>query len=97
MSAYVVVSVDVHDPVKYDEYRKMVPATIAAFGGRFLVRGAPLHEMEGTWPRPRLVIVEFPDVETAKKWWASPEYAPAKALRQANSTADLVIVEGFSA
>ena len=96
MSAYVVVSVDVHDPVKYDEYRRMVPPTIAAFGGRFIVRGAPLHEMEGTWPRPRLVIVEFPDVETAKKWWASPEYAPAKALRQANSTADLVIVEGFA-
>ena len=96
MSAYVVVSVDVHDPVKYDEYRKLVPPTIAAFGGRFIVRGAPLHQMEGTWPRPRLVIVEFPDVETAKTWWASPEYAPAKALRQANSTADLVIVEGFS-
>ena len=96
MSAYVVVSVDVHDPVKYDEYRKMVPPTIAAYGGRFIVRGAPLHEMEGAWPRPRLVIVEFPDVETAKQWWSSPEYAPAKALRQANSTADLVIVEGVS-
>jgi len=96
MSAYVVVSVDVHDPVKYDEYRKMVPPTIAAYGGRFVVRGAPLHEMEGKWPRPRLVIVEFPDVESAKRWWTSPEYAPAKALRQATSTADLVIVEGFA-
>lgn len=97
MSAYVVVSVDVHDPVKYDAYRRMVPATIEQYGGRFLVRGAELHEMEGQWPRPRLVIVEFPDVDTAKRWWASPEYAPAKALRQAHSTADLVIVEGFAA
>ena len=96
MSAYVVVNVDVHDPVEYDEYRRMVPPTIEKFGGRFIVRGAPLHEMEGKWPRPRLVIVEFPDVETAKQWWASSEYAPAKALRQANSTADLVIVEGFA-
>ena len=96
MSAYVVVSVDVHNPENYEAYRKMVAPTIAAFGGRFIVRGAPLHEMEGKWPRPRLVIVEFPDVDTAKKWWASPEYAPAKALRQANSTADLVIVEGFA-
>ena len=96
MSAYVVVSVDVHNPEQYDAYRRMVPPTIEKFGGRFIVRGAPLHEMEGKWPRPRLVIVEFPDVETAKKWWASPEYAPAKALRQANSTADLVIVEGFA-
>ena len=96
MSAYVVVSVDVHNPANYEAYRTMVAPTIAAYGGRFIVRGAPLHEMEGKWPRPRLVIVEFPDVDTAKKWWASPEYAPAKALRQANSTADLVIVEGFA-
>lgn len=96
MSAYVVVSVDVHDPVKYEEYRKTVLPTIEKYGGRFLVRGAPLHEMEGKWPRPRLVIVEFPDVDTAKRWWASPEYAPAKAVRQANSTADLVIVEGVA-
>ncbi|MEX2272197.1 MAG: DUF1330 domain-containing protein [Vicinamibacterales bacterium] len=96
MSAYVVVTVDVHDPVRYDDYRTMVPPTIAAYGGRFLVRGAPLHEMEGTWPRPRLVILEFPDVEAAKRWWASPEYADAKALRQSISTAELVIVEGFN-
>lgn len=96
MSAYVVVNVDVHDPVRYQEYRKMVPATIEAYGGRFLVRGPEMHQMEGSWPRPRLVIVEFPDVESAKKWWASPEYAPAKALRQSISDADLVIVEGFA-
>lgn len=96
MSAYVVVSVDVHDPEKYSAYRTMVPPTIEKYGGRFLVRGAELHQMEGAWPRPRLVIVEFPDVDTAKRWWNSPEYAPAKALRQANSSADLVIVEGFA-
>jgi uncharacterized protein (DUF1330 family) len=95
MSAYVVVNVDVHDPARYEEYRKMVPPTIAAYGGRFIVRGAALHEMEGKWPRPRLVIVQFPDVDAAKRWWASPEYAPAKALRQSISTAELVIVEGF--
>ena len=95
MSAYVVVNVDVHDPVRYKEYRRMVPLTIAAYGGRFLVRGPELHEMEGKWPRPRLVIVQFPDVDAAKRWWASPEYAEAKALRQSISDAELVIVEGF--
>jgi uncharacterized protein (DUF1330 family) len=95
MSAYVVVNVDVRDPVRYQEYRKMVPATLAAYGGRFLVRGPELHEMEGQWPRPRLVIVQFPDVDSAKRWWASPEYAEAKKLRQSISDAELVIVEGF--
>ena len=96
MAAYVVVNVDVKDPARYEAYKSMVPPTIAAYGGRFLVRGAPLHEMEGTWPRPRLVILEFPDVDSAKRWWASPEYAEAKALRQANADAELVIVEGFT-
>lgn len=96
MAAYVVVNVDVDDPVRYEAYKAMVPPTIAAYGGRFLVRGAPLHEMEGRWPRTRLVIVEFPDVEAAKKWWGSPEYAEAKALRQAHSSAELVIVEGVA-
>lgn len=96
MSAYVVVNVDVHDPVRYEAYKTMVPPTVERYGGKFLVRGAALHEMEGKWPRPRLVILEFPDVEAARRWWNSPEYAPAKALRQANSTAELVIVEGFN-
>lgn len=96
MAAYVVVNVDVKDPARYEAYKSMVPPTVAAYGGRFLVRGAPLHEMEGTWPRPRLVILEFPDVDSAKRWWASPEYAEAKALRQANADAELVIVEGFT-
>ena len=96
MAAYVVVNVDVKDPTRYEAYKSMVPPTIAAYGGRFLVRGAPLHEMEGKWPRPRLVILEFPDVDAAKRWWASPEYAEAKALRQANADAELVIVEGFN-
>lgn len=95
MAAYVVVNVDVKDPARYEAYKTMVPPTIAAYGGRFLVRGAPLHEMEGQWPRPRLVILEFPDVDSAKRWWASPEYAEAKALRQAHAEAELVIVEGF--
>ncbi|MDQ3170487.1 MAG: DUF1330 domain-containing protein [Acidobacteriota bacterium] len=96
MAAYVVVNVDVNDPVRYEAYKTMVPPTVAAYGGKFLVRGAPLHEMEGQWPRKRLVIVEFPDVASAKAWWASEEYAGAKALRQANSSADLVIVEGVA-
>ena len=96
MAAYVVVNVDVNDPVRYEAYKSMVPPTIAAYGGKFLVRGATLHEMEGQWPRKRLVIVEFPDVAAAKAWWASEEYADAKALRQAHSSAELVIVDGFA-
>lgn len=96
MPAYVIVNVDVKDPVRYEDYKKMVPPTLAPYGGRFLVRGGAVHPREGAWRPKRFVVLEFPSLERANAWYDSPEYAPAKALRQATSTADLVMVEGFA-
>ena len=95
MAAYVIVQVDVKDPVRYEAYKAMVPPSLTKFGGRFLVRGGKTHTMEGTWAPRRFVIVEFPSVEQAKAWWESPEYAEAKALRQATSDSQLIIAEGL--
>lgn len=95
MPAYVIVQVDVKDPVRYDDYKRMVPPSLEKYGGRFLVRGGKTHTMEGSWAPTRFVLVEFPSVEQAKAWWASPEYAEAKALRQATSDSQLIIAEGF--
>jgi len=94
MSAYVFVSVEVHDPVRYEDYRKTVLPTIEAYGGRFLVRGGKMEVLEGNWPPHRIVIVEFPSVEKARAWWNSPEYAAPKALRQATSSTEMILVEG---
>ena len=94
MAAYVIADVDVKDPVRYEDYRKLVLPTITAYGGRFLARGAQVDTLEGPWHPKRLVIVEFPSVERAKAWWASSEYAEAKALRQATSHGSLVVIEG---
>jgi uncharacterized protein (DUF1330 family) len=94
MAAYIVVNVDVHDPVRYEEYRKSVLPTLAAFGGRFLVRGGKVEVLEGSWTPKRFVIVEFPSAEKAREWWHSQEYAAPKALRQATSYTDMVLVEG---
>jgi uncharacterized protein (DUF1330 family) len=96
MPAYVIVQVKVEDPVRYEAYKKMVPPSLANYGGRFLVRGAKTETLEGAWQPSRLVILEFPSVERAKAWWASPEYAEAKALRQATAQTELLVVEGFS-
>jgi len=60
------------------------------------VRGGKVETLEGDWPPKRLVLVEFPSVEQAKTWWSSPEYADAKALRQATATTQLIVVEGFT-
>jgi uncharacterized protein (DUF1330 family) len=95
MAAYVVVDVRVHDPVRYEEYRKTVAATLVAHGGRFLARGGSVDVLEGSWSPKRVVIVEFPDAQAARKWWSSAEYASPKAVRQSASDANMIIVEGI--
>ena len=94
MPAYVLAHIDVTDPENYQEYIRMSPESIVQYGGRFLARGPAPEVLEGTWVPKRLVLIEFPSVEQARRWWASPEYAAAKAKRQATSTGDLVILPG---
>ena len=95
MPAYVIVNVTVRDPARYDEYKRLATPAVSAYGGRYLARGAPVEAREGAWAPSRLVILEFPDLERARAWWESPEYAPAKALRQACADTELVITEGL--
>ena len=85
MSAYIVVQVDVKDSECYDQYRKMVLPTIEQYGGRFLVRGGEVENLEGSWHPSRFVVIEFDNTEQAKAWWSSTEYKPAKELRQQSS------------
>lgn len=96
MPAYVIVDVEIHDPVKYEEYKKLTPGSIASFGGRFIVRGGQTNLLEGDWNPKRVVVVEFPDMEKAKAWYASPEYQAAKKIRQEASTGNLILVEGLA-
>jgi uncharacterized protein (DUF1330 family) len=92
MSAYVVVEVEVSDPVSY---KQMVPPSLTAYGGRFLVRGGKVETLEGDWSPRRMVIVEFPSVEKAKEWWNSAGYEEAKALRQATAATQMIVVDGI--
>ena len=94
MPAYVVVNVTVRDPARYEEYKRLAFPTVGAYGGHYLARGAPVDLREGDWSPSRLVILEFPDLERARAWWSSPEYAPARAVRQSCADTQLVITEG---
>ena len=94
MAAYLVVDLTITDPEGFARYRDMVPPTIAAYGGKYLVRGGAITPLEGDWNPRRITILEFPSVERAKAWWDSPEYAEAKALRQRTTTTNLIAVEG---
>lgn len=94
MTAYVAVQIDVQDQATYERYKSLAPASIAAFGGRYLVRGGATELLEGGWTPSRFVILEFPTVERARGWWGSAEYAPAKALRQASAGTEMILIEG---
>lgn len=96
MPAYVIVEITVLDPAKYDRYKELAPPSIAAYGGRYLVRGGASEPLEGGWTPARLVILEFPDAGRARAWWGSPEYAEAKALRQSAAHTEMLLVEGAS-
>jgi len=96
MAAYIIVDVDIQDPDRYAEYVRSVPPTIAAFGGRFLVRGGRAENLEGGWQPKRIVVLEFDSFERAKAWWASAQYAAPKRLRQSASVTGMIVVEGVS-
>ena len=95
MSAYVIAEVEVTDPETFEEYRKLVPPTIEAFGGRYVVRGGAIDSREGDWRPKRIVVIEFDDAERARAWHDSDLYAPARALREASTDTRMIIVEGL--
>lgn len=95
MPAFIIVQVSVNDPVEYETYKKLTPASIAAFDGRFVVRGGAVEALEGDWDPGRLVVLEFPSVARAREWWASELYAPAKAIRQRTATTRMIVAEGY--
>jgi uncharacterized protein (DUF1330 family) len=95
MAAYLIAEVEVVDSVGYDEYRKGVPATIAAYGGRYLARSGATETLEGKWAPKRVVILEFPTVAQLKAWYDSPEYRPLRAIRERTATSNLIVTEGL--
>ena len=95
MPAYVIVETDVHDSEQYELYKAASPGAVHGGGGCFVVRGGELAVLEGDWNPARLVILEFPDLEAAKRWYESPKYQQAKTLREGAATLRMVAVQGL--
>jgi uncharacterized protein (DUF1330 family) len=96
MPAYVIGEVEITDSQAYQEYAKRVPETIAQHGGRYLARGGTVETKEGDWNPKRVVVLEFPTMDQARKWYHSPEYGPVLAIRLKCAKAKLILVEGVS-
>lgn len=97
MTAYIYGDIEVTDPAAYEEYRRQVPALIAAHGGRYLVRGGAVTVLEGDARPRRQVILEFPDMAALQAFYRSPEYQRLVKIRQSASTGTLVAIEGYAA
>ena len=95
MPAYLISQIEVHDPQGYEEYRKLVGASLAKYGGKFVARGGKIDVLEGNWSPKRVVICEFESLARAREWYDSPEYKPAKDIRQKTSDAKIIVVDGL--
>ncbi|MBW6495614.1 MAG: DUF1330 domain-containing protein [Burkholderiaceae bacterium] len=96
MPAYVIADVKVSDAARYEGYRALSPAAVAAAGGEFVVRGGQSAVLEGDWQPGRLVIVRFPDFAAARSFYDSTLYSQARAARAgATEKFNMVVVEGI--
>jgi len=94
MPAYIIADIQVTDPAGYDQYRPLAAASIARSGGRFVVRGGKVDLLEGAPEPERIVVIEFPDADTARRWYSSEEYQNALKIRQSASRGRVFLVEG---
>jgi uncharacterized protein (DUF1330 family) len=95
MPAYAIVNIDIIDPKAYEEYRSRSLATVQKFGGRFIVRGGNWEVKEGDWKPKRIIVLEFPDMDTARRWYDSDAYQSIIPYRSGCAKTDMVLVEGL--
>ena len=95
MTGYLIVNIEVQDPETYAKYREAAAPLVARFGGRYLVRGGDIEPLEGDLGLKRLVVLEFPSVDEARRFYESPEYAPVLKMRLASTRSDAVLVAGY--
>ncbi|OBQ60033.1 DUF1330 domain-containing protein [Mesorhizobium erdmanii] len=96
MPAYVISDVTVRNEAAFQTYRSRAAASIAQYGGRYLVRGGEVDTLEGAWHPGPLIVVEFPDIEQARRWYASVEYAAALDVRDAALSRHLILIDGMA-
>jgi len=94
MAAYVISEVEMAQEDAWDHYRQLAAESIERFGGKYIVRGASQDVVEGQPSSRKIVIVEFPDMATLKKWYASADYAKALVYKDRALKRKLMFVEG---
>ena len=96
MPAYIISDVTIRDPNAIETYRTRAAASIAHHGGRYLVRGGTIEVLEGEWKPRTIIIAEFPDMDAARIWYRSSEYAQALEIRDRALNRNLILVDGIA-
>jgi uncharacterized protein (DUF1330 family) len=94
MSAYIIVEIEIVDPVGYEEYKKLAGATVAKYGGKYIVRGGAVETLEGEWNPKRIVVLEFESMQRAKEWLDCEEYREPRKMRHRTAKTNMILVEG---
>ena len=94
MTAYVILDINVTDPVRYEDHKKLAAPTVALYGGKYVARGGKTETLEGDWSPTRLAILQFDDTEQAKTWLNSSEYSGTRGIRHQSATTAMVVIEG---
>lgn len=95
MPAFVIVEIDILDPVGYEEYKKLAGATVDNYGGKYIVRGGRTEVLEGDWKPKRIVVLQFDSRQHAKDWLNSEEYREPRKMRHRTARTNMILVEGM--
>jgi uncharacterized protein (DUF1330 family) len=91
---YILAEVEVTDPALFETYRPLAAASVAAFGGKYLVRGGAAEMLEGEHSLGRMVVLEFPSPERAMEWYRSVDYQKALAIRLKSASTEVLLLTG---
>jgi len=94
MPAYIIVDIEITDPARYEEYKKLAGATVEKHGGKYIVRGGAVETLEGNWESKRIVVLEFESVQRAKEWLNCEEYREPRKIRHRTAKTKMIVVEG---
>jgi uncharacterized protein (DUF1330 family) len=96
MPAYIIVEIDIHDPVGYEEYKNLAGPTVEKYGGKYIVRGGKTEVLEGNWEPKRIVVLEFESAQRARDWLNCEEYREPRKLRHRTARTNMILVEGLT-
>jgi uncharacterized protein (DUF1330 family) len=94
MAAYIIVDLEVTEPIEYEEYKKRAAATVEQYGGKYIVRGGKCETLEGDWHPQRIVVLQFDSMERAKEWLNCAEYAQPRKMRHRTAKTRMIVVPG---